>query len=337
MNRRHEMQPKRWWLNYFPDDDVRFDLLEPSERRTHCPHKGEASYRTDVRIDNTSGSALDGVLYRLGDCYLQGSDSGFGIHDPVSGAVGCRKSQDADARVEEWVPITSGSHYYESEYYNVVSWPTGDTTASTRGTNFPNSSDDNTSQDNGTGISWSVQIPDGGHSTFSELSAFSPTGNVPLSTSKTADSDTAAPGAQDGYTITVHNPNTSAVTLNDVTDNLPNGFSYVAGSTTDGDNNAVDDPSNDGNDNLTWTQDGGFTVPAGGDFSLHFNVDVSNTTGTYNNNADADAAGGYSVAPTGPTAQVQVAESGGSIDADLGITKSDAASPVLISFFLFAS
>src|SRR5437762_4787322 len=27
---------------------------------------GEASYRTDVRIDKTSGSAFDGVLYRLG-------------------------------------------------------------------------------------------------------------------------------------------------------------------------------------------------------------------------------------------------------------------------------
>jgi uncharacterized protein (DUF427 family) len=29
---------------YFPDDEVRFDLLEPSDKRTRCPHKGEASY-----------------------------------------------------------------------------------------------------------------------------------------------------------------------------------------------------------------------------------------------------------------------------------------------------
>jgi uncharacterized protein (DUF427 family) len=34
---------------YFPDEEVRFDLLEPSEKRTHCRHKGEASYWT-VRV-----------------------------------------------------------------------------------------------------------------------------------------------------------------------------------------------------------------------------------------------------------------------------------------------
>jgi uncharacterized protein (DUF427 family) len=31
---------------YFPSDDVRADMLEPSDRRTRCPKKGEASYHT---------------------------------------------------------------------------------------------------------------------------------------------------------------------------------------------------------------------------------------------------------------------------------------------------
>ncbi len=34
---------------YFPPDDVRADVLEPSDRHTRCPKKGEASYRT-IRV-----------------------------------------------------------------------------------------------------------------------------------------------------------------------------------------------------------------------------------------------------------------------------------------------
>ncbi|MGH2803228.1 MAG: DUF427 domain-containing protein, partial [Thermoleophilaceae bacterium] len=29
---------------YIPDEDLRDDLLEPSDHRTHCPFKGDASY-----------------------------------------------------------------------------------------------------------------------------------------------------------------------------------------------------------------------------------------------------------------------------------------------------
>ena len=31
---------------YFPEEDLRADLLEPSEHSTHCPVKGEATYRS---------------------------------------------------------------------------------------------------------------------------------------------------------------------------------------------------------------------------------------------------------------------------------------------------
>ncbi|MDJ0949152.1 MAG: DUF427 domain-containing protein [Alphaproteobacteria bacterium] len=38
---------------YFPRTDVRTDLLAPSEHRTHCPYKGDASYWT-VRVGDKS-------------------------------------------------------------------------------------------------------------------------------------------------------------------------------------------------------------------------------------------------------------------------------------------
>ena len=36
-------------IYYFPPEDVRSDLLEPSDRHTHCPKKGDASYYT-IRV-----------------------------------------------------------------------------------------------------------------------------------------------------------------------------------------------------------------------------------------------------------------------------------------------
>lgn len=36
-------------LHYFPEEDVRTDLLEPTDHHTHCPFKGDASYRS-VRV-----------------------------------------------------------------------------------------------------------------------------------------------------------------------------------------------------------------------------------------------------------------------------------------------
>jgi uncharacterized protein (DUF427 family) len=42
---------------YFPRADVRAELLAPSDRRTRCPKKGEASYHT-VRVGDRSEEAL---------------------------------------------------------------------------------------------------------------------------------------------------------------------------------------------------------------------------------------------------------------------------------------
>ncbi len=58
------------------------------------------------------------------------------------------------------------------------------------------------------------------------------TGATVLSASKTADSPTTQAGGQNGYTITISNPGQQPATLTQISDELPTGFTYVAGSSS---------------------------------------------------------------------------------------------------------
>ena len=133
------------------------------------------------------------------------------------------------------------------------------------------------------------------------LQAGSLTTADPLTTAKTADSPSTTAGGSNGYTITVSNPNATAITLNTITDTLPDGFTYQTGSTS---GLTTADPSVAAQV-LTWT--GPFTVPAEGQVSLHFGVTVSSIPGDYLNEAGGTAEGA-SVNGTGPTAQITVTE-----------------------------
>lgn len=147
-------------------------------------------------------------------------------------------------------------------------------------------------------------------------------GATVLSTTKTADSPTSPAGGTNGYTITISNPSSSAVSLSSIFDVLPAGFSYVAGSTT----GATTNNPTIATQTLTWT--GPFNVPAGGNVTLSFDVTVSSTPGTYFNDAGGTVSDG-SVEPTGPTAPITVTE-GTPDSADLSIVKTDSPDPVLV-------
>lgn len=132
---------------------------------------GQESARTDIRITSSGGAPQSVIVYRAGDCYLQGSDVGFGFVEPASSGVGC--SQNANnspaGRIEEWLPITAGARYMEAGYSAV--WAFINTHAP-----FPNTCRCTDSIDNGAGISWSVSVPAGGQTTLSHYMTFSPTG-----------------------------------------------------------------------------------------------------------------------------------------------------------------
>jgi uncharacterized repeat protein (TIGR01451 family) len=127
----------------------------------------------------------------------------------------------------------------------------------------------------------------------------------PPTVSKTADAATTAPGGSNGYTITVTNPNDVPVSLDTITDTLPAGFAYVAGSTS----GAVTGNPSVAGQTLTWQALEGslVQVPANGSISLHFGVTVAGQPGEYFNEAGATASG-FSIGLTGPVAPVTVIE-----------------------------
>ncbi len=140
---------------------------------------GTQLYRTDIVISNNGQVAETGVLYRVGDCYLQQSDIGYGRVD--DGGPACVASAASDARIEQWTPLTPGSHYMEDYYGYVYGAVNGqqlpDTCACTYGPSD--------AVDNGAGISWEISVAPGQAVTLSHDTYFSPRGRAPSTTSFT--------------------------------------------------------------------------------------------------------------------------------------------------------
>lgn len=258
---------------------------------------GLESFRTDVKVDNTTGATHTVRVYRAADCYLQNSDQGYGVVDTANGAIACTTGLASGSRIEQWFPITAGSHYYEDRYSSVYSQILQQLA-------FPDSCTCSTFQDNGAGLSWDGTIAAAGTKTFSSFITFSPLGIVPLSMSLTADVDSVPVNTNAGFTITVTNPNTTAVTLSSISDTLPASFTYVLNSSS-GLTSA--NPVQGAGNVLTWN--GPLTVPGSGNATLHYSANVGTTTGTFTSSASATNDNGYTIAPTGPDGSETVTNS----------------------------
>ncbi len=142
---------------------------------------GQQYYRTDITVNNNSTDAFSGTLYHAGDCYLQGSDSGYGWIDSANHGIYCTANANNSpaGRLVGFQAITGTSNYAEAHFSTV--W--GDITAS--GPQFPNTCDCTTFEDNGAGLSWPVSLGgsnSGANSaTFSLYTAMSPSGQTPAS------------------------------------------------------------------------------------------------------------------------------------------------------------
>ncbi len=253
-------------------------LAGPSVRivQTDSYVDGDDSYRTDVELVNVGTTTVSGQVYRAGDCYLGASDAGYGLVGPVSGAIACTADQTPTTRVERWVPRTPGSHYYHASYHDV--W--GRIGAQQP---FPDTCLCNSLLDNGAGLSWPYSLAPGGRATFTHDTEFS--GDRPLRVTKVADAASVAAGGTVGYVLTVHNPNRAKVRLATVVDDLPAGFTYVAGSTSGITTSA---PAVSGQ-RLTWSTP--VDVGPRSSVDLYFRANVGSSPGRFPNDASATAPG----------------------------------------------
>lgn len=131
---------------------------------------GSQSYRTDIEISNAGTTARDAILYRAGDCYLQESDIGYGRVD--GGAPACIIDPAEGSRIEQWLPVTAGSQYFEGGFGEL--W----TLIASRQL-LPNTCRCDEQVDNAAGLSWPLTVPAGGSVTISHETFFSPVGRAP--------------------------------------------------------------------------------------------------------------------------------------------------------------
>lgn len=115
---------------------------------------GDLTYRTDLQLVNDGPALAGAILYRAGDCYLQGSDEGYGFVR-FGKSIGCARNADNQppARVEQWVPITrQGASFFEARYTEL--WHRIDARQP-----FPDRCRCTRNIDNGAGISWALDLP----------------------------------------------------------------------------------------------------------------------------------------------------------------------------------
>jgi hypothetical protein len=129
---------------------------------------GQEAYRTDIEVTNNQTAPRTAVLYHAADCFLQDQDDGYGFQDPSTRGIFCTANPNNNpaGRVLGFVPLSPDSHFYEAGF--------GDVWSAINGSNFPDTCDCGLLQDNGAGLSWTINVPPGGSEIRSLAAIFTP-------------------------------------------------------------------------------------------------------------------------------------------------------------------
>jgi hypothetical protein len=148
---------------------------------------GDDFYNTTLKISDNTGGGFSGTLYHTGDCYLQ-ADSGYGGLGPgPAPQCALTPNNSPSVRVVSFIPVSAPA----PSYYEGV-WDTFWTDITTTGTQYPNTIDATTLEDNGLGLSWAYAVPQGGSTTISYNTMVTPA--TPANTTPPVISGTPAVG-----------------------------------------------------------------------------------------------------------------------------------------------
>jgi hypothetical protein len=115
---------------------------------------GSRGYDVFITVVNNSGVSRTVDLYHAVDCYLAGSDFGYGFFDAATGGIFCTETPNNSppGRLLGFTPGSSANH--TETFYDTV-WQQTD------GTAYPNTQEPDVNQDNGIGLHFALTVPAG--------------------------------------------------------------------------------------------------------------------------------------------------------------------------------
>lgn len=183
------------------DDSSSTPLASVTETATYVV--GQPFYDTTIAVTNQTRTTLTATLYHAGDCFLANLDTGYGAYDSPTNSPVCtlEPNNNPHARIMAFSPLgtadfaASAANYIEGLFSTVWSDVTSD------GTQFPDTVDGTTNEDNGMGLSWALSMASKQTQTMEVRTTVSPS-SPPRSS---ANAPACVPSGQIPVTVTAVN------------------------------------------------------------------------------------------------------------------------------------
>lgn len=194
-------------------------------RQTDAYKAGEAWYRTDVELVNTSGAVKNATVYRGLHCAIGDGSAQRSLHDAATQTAGCDGPQQGGRILAALLPLTDGARRDAGPAAAVLGriaagQPPADACAC------------GSQDDPAAAIGWSLGIPANATRSAGSLAAFGPDGSIPMTMTLKAAKAEVQPLDDNAFTLTLRNPNAGELPVTSVAAVNEDSWDVIPGSTT---------------------------------------------------------------------------------------------------------